>query len=609
MIKKILSFSLSLTLISLNIYIPSSYAAEAVELTDEELDQVYAQGLNFNFGDFLGSKGNTASQFSKGTALNQGQSKNVNITNSNNSVKILTPPKPVVSPPTKESNSNANSNVNHFQQSTDLSSLPPAESLTIKDMAKVANQGVNSESLNNQPSNPMDAVNTGVSQTNPNPLNNPNGSQATPNNIIENVLPVTPQNQTTVNKNEVNSGIISPLTNSNAFGLENIETQNVTILSNPPASTVLENTIQNQEISDLVINNASSTPMTPADINNITENTNPMNSANVGESNPVVSQQTESNNPNPQNINSNPILTENLWNQEPSDLPDAQLVLISPTPNQQLIDTTGNSQTSDHLVVNNLNPTTPSQTPMDLVTNNNSDMIQGQGSSAQTSEPQMAFFATPINNDSSSNGTNGFTADTSNQVSFPILDSGNPLNMNTEPASNQSQAGPMNDSSVVLTQNFNNPEPVIANQGPVNPQSDFSEPVNNATTSSSTPATIETVSPTQAPIQLDVIASDDGQFQVAVSNNFNPRENIPNAPNPPDVGVNPTEFFSVSNGGINIVDVSDASQQFLSALVNVNAAGSVVPIMLNITVIFNSNVNLSNRNDLHLSNFNTFQVR
>lgn len=72
----------------------------------------------------------------------------------------------------------------------------------------------------------------------------------------------------------------------------------------------------------------------------------------------------------------------------------------------------------------------------------------------------------------------------------------------------------------------------------------------------------------------------------------------------------PTSMLPLTaNNGSNIVNVSDSSQQYLSSLVNVNAAGSIVPVMLNITVNINSNIGtISNNNTLDLRNYYRFQL-
>lgn len=65
-----------------------------------------------------------------------------------------------------------------------------------------------------------------------------------------------------------------------------------------------------------------------------------------------------------------------------------------------------------------------------------------------------------------------------------------------------------------------------------------------------------------------------------------------------------------TSGAINSVDLSGAAQQNLSAMVNVNAAGSIVPVQINLTVIMNSTVqNLSNSNSLQVNNYTTSRMR
>lgn len=73
----------------------------------------------------------------------------------------------------------------------------------------------------------------------------------------------------------------------------------------------------------------------------------------------------------------------------------------------------------------------------------------------------------------------------------------------------------------------------------------------------------------------------------------------------------PTGTMPVTaNNGSNIVNVSDSSQQYLSSLVNVNAAGSIVPVMLNITVNINSTIgSITNNNALDLRNYSKYLIR
>lgn len=64
------------------------------------------------------------------------------------------------------------------------------------------------------------------------------------------------------------------------------------------------------------------------------------------------------------------------------------------------------------------------------------------------------------------------------------------------------------------------------------------------------------------------------------------------------------------NGSYNVVIVDDLAQQNLSSMVNVNAAGSVVPVLINITININSTVeSISNQNSLDLSNYYKFNLK
>lgn len=77
---------------------------------------------------------------------------------------------------------------------------------------------------------------------------------------------------------------------------------------------------------------------------------------------------------------------------------------------------------------------------------------------------------------------------------------------------------------------------------------------------------------------------------------------------PADGGINPVAF-STGNTALNHIDISGAAQSNLRAMVNVNAAGSVVPVMINLTVIMGNNFgNISNFNGLDLHNYAVFQL-
>jgi hypothetical protein len=61
------------------------------------------------------------------------------------------------------------------------------------------------------------------------------------------------------------------------------------------------------------------------------------------------------------------------------------------------------------------------------------------------------------------------------------------------------------------------------------------------------------------------------------------------------------------NPGANVVAVDDTAQQYLSSLVNVNAAGSIVPVLINIVIDMNSKVEeLSNTNRIDLHTISRF---
>ena len=78
------------------------------------------------------------------------------------------------------------------------------------------------------------------------------------------------------------------------------------------------------------------------------------------------------------------------------------------------------------------------------------------------------------------------------------------------------------------------------------------------------------------------------------------------ADNPISIG---TTSIAPGTGGTNMVIVGDQAQQNLSSFVNVNAAGSVVPILINFVININSQVNnLSNSNKLNLEDSYRFQI-
>ncbi len=84
------------------------------------------------------------------------------------------------------------------------------------------------------------------------------------------------------------------------------------------------------------------------------------------------------------------------------------------------------------------------------------------------------------------------------------------------------------------------------------------------------------------PLQIDVTVGNSGSNNLGEAGVLNPGTN-------------------------NVVMVTDSSQQNLSSLVNINAAGSIVPVLINIVININSKVdNLANNNNLDLSNYYRF---
>jgi hypothetical protein len=105
----------------------------------------------------------------------------------------------------------------------------------------------------------------------------------------------------------------------------------------------------------------------------------------------------------------------------------------------------------------------------------------------------------------------------------------------------------------------------------------------------------------------DIVYSDNGNIQL-LDPARNPESLSEEASSARQFTFDDFKFSAAaSNGDNNVVMIQDSSQQYLSSLVNINAAGSVVPVQLNITVNINSTIeNLTNSNKLELSNNNQF---
>ncbi len=98
-------------------------------------------------------------------------------------------------------------------------------------------------------------------------------------------------------------------------------------------------------------------------------------------------------------------------------------------------------------------------------------------------------------------------------------------------------------------------------------------------------------------IMFDTQGSGAAQIQIDPLSNNSPSQNS----NP---AVNPTGMILAENAKMNTVIVGDNSQQYLSSLVNVNAAGSFVPVLINIVINIGSQIdNLTNVNTVKLNDF------
>ncbi|MBF0330506.1 MAG: hypothetical protein HQL17_01110 [Candidatus Omnitrophica bacterium] len=71
----------------------------------------------------------------------------------------------------------------------------------------------------------------------------------------------------------------------------------------------------------------------------------------------------------------------------------------------------------------------------------------------------------------------------------------------------------------------------------------------------------------------------------------------------------PVEFSTI-NGNINSIVLSDMAQQNMSSFVSVNAAGSIVPVQINFTVLINSTVqSITNNNTLSINQFLPYLIQ
>lgn len=108
----------------------------------------------------------------------------------------------------------------------------------------------------------------------------------------------------------------------------------------------------------------------------------------------------------------------------------------------------------------------------------------------------------------------------------------------------------------------------------------------NSATPPNTPTAPNIPTP-PAPVVTDAFMSRDGKFGIVAYESMGSPQNT-----------------GYSAADVNLLNVSETAQQYLSAINNVNAAGSTILIQQNLVVLINSNIqNLNNVNDLNFGNF------
>jgi|GEM_PF-2099001 len=180
----------------------------------------------------------------------------------------------------------------------------------------------------------------------------------------------------------------------------------------------------------------------------------------------------------------------------------------------------------------------------------------------------------------------------------------------TTPSSSQNavqQTGSSNVTIISPTQPLTPAQPTAPT--PVSTQNTAATPASQDTSAAALTAnTAATVIPTDIPggsIAQNVI-----QTGVSISDPSNYTTNAAMPTVTPTGTQTLVDIAPTGSNTVNSVVVSDLSQQNLSALVNVNAAGSVVPILLNITININSTVgSVQNNNSLDLQNYYRVNMR
>lgn len=594
------------------------FAAQAFILSDEELDEVHASGLNFDINNFLGSRSDTASNFSRiNLASLSSQSPNSSVIHTSNSnIQIIQPPQP--------SAPKASSPVVPGQSQKNA---PPSEQSLIENASKTA-QTTAVQSQNNVPIKTNEGQQATLDLTD---IQSTAEKMTATSSLESEPVPVVEHLADSFSPEVKPAEIQSALPQEPGAGFEILDIKN----------SAFNNGMSTENVPQIVQTTPPPSSMEPdkaAEMAALKDSETIQALAALLQTDPGQAAEIF-NQPSEQPTTVEPQLSLADAGPSSAELPPtsaAELPPMSETPQQpvteigaasesvpvtateqapvQLVQTdTANTQTAPveqtlSTPVNNEPPaaTTTESSPIILAQNDTSSL---QTTSTEQTSPASVTSDTAVGQNT--NLTNEASSVTTGQLTGDLLASNTATNSTPDTITNSAPdtSNLSNTASEQLASNTTNNSPV---------------PESNSTTDS-TPSSTTDIAVGGNPvsggngIQIDILADNAGNFQMAVNDNAQSQTSTPDVPVPDTDALieNATSHTSNSHlttapgsGGINIVDVGDQSQQNLSALVNVNAAGSVVPVMVNLTIIINSNVqSLSNLNDLNISNFNTFQFR
>jgi len=160
----------------------------------------------------------------------------------------------------------------------------------------------------------------------------------------------------------------------------------------------------------------------------------------------------------------------------------------------------------------------------------------------------------------------------------------------------------------------NNSTPVDSNVAPV----ENSQPTtlaNNTVAPQTTPTTTNNTSTStnNGIPQLNLVATQNSNGGFEVGGYYIPGDPTAGITPPevstPEIPNTSTNIVPIGNGGTNVVNVSDLSQQHLSALFNINSAGSNVNILMNLVINMGDNTTINNNNSLSTLTQNFFQIQ